>query len=159
MKVSLIAALSENRVIGINNKLPWHISEDLKRFKTLTNGHPVIMGRKTYESIGRPLPNRTNIIITRDTDFAADGCTVVHSLDEAIEKAKTSQGSNEVFVIGGGQIFTQVLGRADRLYLTLVHTTLDGDAYFPEYSDFSKEISREDHKGQEYNYTFLTLEK
>lgn len=159
MKISLIAALSENRVIGVGNKLPWHISEDLKRFKRLTSGHPVIMGRKTFESIGRALPNRTNIIITRDVDFKAEGCIVVHSLEEAIAKASQSEGNDEVYIIGGGQIFSQAIGKADRLYLTIVHTTLDGDAYFPEYSGFTKEIERQDKEDEKYHYTFLTLEK
>lgn len=167
-RISLIAALSENRVIGINNDLPWHIPGDLKRFKDLTTGHPIIMGRKTFESLGRVLPNRTNIVITRDVakfneEAKRTGLVpeeVVTSLDEAIEKAKESfGGSDEIFIIGGGQIFEQALPQADRLYLTIIHKTVLGDAYFPEYDMFTKEIERTDEKGDEFDYTYLTLER
>ncbi len=167
-KISLIAAISENRVIGRDNALPWHIPEDLKRFKELTTGHPVIMGRKTYESIGRLLPNRTNIIITRDTDYNVDGAVIAHSLDEALDRAKNEPSTNnhepvtdenEVFIIGGGQIFDQSITIADKLYLTIVHTTIDGDAYFPDYSEFKNEVYRRDSANEKYFYTFLDLEK
>lgn len=167
-RISLIAALSENRVIGINNALPWHIPGDLKRFKDLTSGHPIVMGRKTFESLGRVLPNRTNIVITHDVAKFNEEAKkaglipqeVVASLDEAIEKAKESfGGEEEVFIIGGGQIFSQAIAQADRLYLTIVHTTILGDAYFPEYDMFTKEIERKDEKGEEFDYTYLTLER
>lgn len=157
-KISLIAALSENRVIGVENKLPWHISQDLKRFKTITSGHPVIMGRKTYESMGRLLSNRTNIIITRDENYSLEGAVMVHSLEEAIEKGKRVD-QNEVFIIGGGQIFEQAISLADKLYLTLVHTTIDGDAYFPDYSQFQREVFRQDGEENGLSFTFLELER
>lgn len=167
-RISLIAALSENRVIGINNELPWHIPGDLKRFKELTTGHPIIMGRKTFESLGRVLPNRTNIVITRDiSKFKQEAektglhpQVIVSSLEEAIEKARESFGSeNEIFIIGGGQIFEQAIAQADRLYLTIVHKTILGDAYFPEYDSFSKEIERKDEKGDDIDYTYLILDR
>lgn len=167
-RISLIAALSENRVIGINNALPWHIPGDLKRFKELTNGHPIIMGRKTFESLSRKLPNRTNIVITRDgeklkREYAGNPNSpdvIVSSLKDAIDIAKEAEGSeNEIFIIGGGQIFEQALPQADRLYLTLVHTTINGDAYFPDYSEFKQVVESEDNKAEELDYTYLTLER
>ncbi len=171
IKISLVAAISENRVIGRDNALPWHIPEDLKRFKEITQGHPVIMGRKTYESIGRLLPNRTNIIITRDTSYKVDGAVVVHSLDEAIKVASSKyqvssmqenelrNGNNEVYIIGGGQIFDQAIKIADKLYLTVVHTNIEGDVYFPDYSEFKKEVYRRESSNEIYTYTFIDLER
>lgn len=158
LKISLIAAISENRVIGKDNALLWHISEDLKRFKELTKGHPVIMGRKTYESIGRLLPNRKNIIITRDVDYKLEGAVIVNSLEEALRQAQ-SISTDEIFIIGGGQIFEQAIQIADKLYLTIVHTTIEGDTFFPDYSQFSKVISKKDSSNEEFSYTFLDLEK
>lgn len=174
-RISAIAALSENNVIGVDNKLPWHIPADFKRLKELTMGATLVMGRKTHESIGRLLPGRTTIIITRDQNYRVEGAIVVHSIDEAIERAKQSQknkiatitqgdlamtSSNpEIFVFGGGQIFEQAMPYIQRLYLTIVHTTLDGDAYFPDYSDFTKEIERIDGEDNGFSYTFLTLER
>ena len=156
--ISLIAALSENRVIGNKGKIPWHIPEDLKRFKKLTLGHAIIMGRKTYASIGKPLPNRTNIIITRDPHFLAQNCTVVHSLKEAIDEAKrVSPG--EIFIIGGGEIFAQALPFADKLYLTVVTGQFEGDAIFPDYSLFKTIINKQDGLSGEYKYVFLDLKK
>jgi dihydrofolate reductase len=156
MKINLIAALSENRVIGKDNKLLWNIPSDLKRFRQLTSGHPIIMGRKTYESIGRLLPNRTNIIITRDQDYKVEGAVITHSLDEALRQA---QGDDEIFVIGGGQIFEQAISLADKLYLTIVKGNFEGDAFFPDYSAFTKEVLREDGEENGYEFTFLDLEK
>lgn len=158
MKISLIAAISENKVIGRDNDLPWHIPEDLKRFKEITKGHPVIMGRKTYESIGRLLPNRTNIIITRDPEYRVEGALTVSSLDSAIDESKKVD-QEEIFIIGGGQIFEQSMDVANTLYLTIVHTNLEGDVRFPDYSEFTKETFRQDSSNQEYSYTFLNLEK
>ncbi len=159
-KITLIAAMSENRVIGKDNALPWHIPEDLKRFKEITSGHPVIMGRKTYESIGRLLPNRTNIIITRDPNYDIKEAVITHSLDDALEKAKQSPGGDfEIFVIGGGQVFEQAISLADKLYLTIVHATIKGDSYFPDYSEFTKEVYRRESSNEEFSYTFLDLEK
>lgn len=155
--ISIIAAIGSNGELGKNNKLLWHISEDLKRFKDLTSGHPIIMGRNTYQSIGKPLPKRTNIIITRDSNFQAGGCMVVHSLDEAIEKASEAE-RKEIFIIGGGQIYTQAIDIADKLYLTKVEGTFDADTFFPVYSRFKKEVFREEKKDFKYHYTFLDLE-
>ena len=136
--IAIIAALDEKRGIGKDNNLPWHISEDLKRFKQITSGHTVIMGRKTFESIGRVLPNRTNIIITRDQDFdphkfySSENCDVLtaNSLEEAIEKAQEKEGSEEVFIIGGGQVYAEGITKADKLYLTLVDGDFNCDTFF-----------------------------
>lgn len=158
-RISLIAALSENRVIGKEGRIPWHLKDDFRRFKERTTGHPIIMGRKTYESIGRPLPGRTNIVITRDTSRETPGCVVVGSLSEALAKAREIE-SEEVFVIGGGQIYTEALAEADRLYLTLVHAIMDGDAFFPEYSHiFGKVAESEESEEGAYRLTYLTLER
>ena len=129
-RISLLAALARNRVIGADNRLPWHLPEDLRRFKALTLGHPVIMGRKTYASIGRPLPGRTNIVVTRDPGYAAPGCIVVHTLDEAIAAGADAA---EIFVIGGAEIYALALARADRLHLTEIDAEFPGDARFPEF--------------------------
>ena len=158
-KISLIAAISDNNVIGRDNKLPWHISTDLQRFKKLTLNHPIIMGRKTFGSIGKPLPKRTNIIITRDKDYKVEGAIVVHSIKEAIETAQKSEhGKEEIFIIGGGQIFKEAIAFADKLYLTIVHVTIDGDAYFPDYSAFKKVTFQENGEGDGYYYSFVDLE-
>ena len=154
--VSIIAALSENNAIGKENKLLWHIPADLKRFKTITSGHPVIMGRKTYESIGRLLPNRLNIIVTRDPSFTVMGGVVTSSLVTAIERA-SKEDTDEVFIIGGGQIYSQGIKRADKLYLTLIHTNIEGDAFFPDYSDFTKKVFELSGESEGYRYTFLEL--
>ncbi|MCO5144035.1 MAG: dihydrofolate reductase [Oligoflexia bacterium] len=135
MNVSLVVAMSENRVIGIENRLPWNIPEDLKRFKQITSGHPIIMGRKTYESIGRLLPNRTNIIISRNKDYRVQNAIICHSLSEAIEWAQKSPGSDEIFVIGGGEIFKQAIPLSNKIYLTKVLWAFEGDAYFPEFDE------------------------
>jgi dihydrofolate reductase len=129
MILSIIVAVAENQVIGHNNQLLWHISEDLKRFKSLTLGHHIIMGRKTFESIGRPLPGRTNIVITRRADFGVEGCLTAHSLQEAIALAESD---SEAFVIGGGEIYSQAIPLAQRIYLTRVHAGYAGDTIFPE---------------------------
>lgn len=131
--MSLIVAMTENRVIGVENRLPWNIPEDLKRFKKITSGHPIIMGRKTYESIGRPLPGRTNIVITRQKDYRAEGVIACSSLREALDWANRAPGSDEIFVIGGGEIFKQALPLTDRIYLTIVEWPFEGDAYFPDF--------------------------
>ena len=166
MKLALIAAYAQNRVVGIDNKLPWHLPEDLKYFKRCTSGKAIIMGRKTYESIGRPLPNRTNIVITRNPDFEADGVKVVTSLNDAIELAAAVNevnGVDEIMVIGGAAIYELTLPMADRLYLTHVHAQVEGDAYFPEV-DFSnwREVERADYASSEtnpYDYSFVVYDK
>ena len=129
MKVSIIVAMSENRVIGRAGQMPWHISEDLKRFKRLTMGHHIVMGRKTFESIGRPLPGRRSIVITRNPEYASEGVLIANDLDHALKLAK---GDKEVFVIGGAKIYELGVERAQRLYLTLVHTEVVGDVFFPQ---------------------------
>ena len=160
MILSLIAALGKNRVIGDHNTLPWHLPADLKRFKELTAGHTVIMGRKTYESIGRPLPKRRNIIITRQADLKIPGCEIADSLENAI---KLVADEKEVFIIGGAQIFEQSLGKADRMYLTFVDHDFPGDAYFPEYDTSQWRVIEEEKfpadASNPFPYSFITLEK
>ena len=158
--ISIIVAVAKNGVIGDKNSLLWHLREDMIHFRTTTSGHPVVMGRKTYDSIGRPLPKRTNVVITRDTNLAIEGCTVVHSLDEAVAMFDKSE---EVFIIGGAQIYKQALPIADRIYLTVIDKEYEGDTSFPEI-DYSawNEISREEHSGGEefeHPFAFITLER
>lgn len=158
-KISLIAAVAENLAIGKNNQLLWHLPEDLKRFKEITKNHPIIMGQKTFESIGRPLPSRTNIVITNDPNFKAEGSVVVHSLTEAVEAGKNT-GTNEIFVIGGGSIYKQFLPQADKLYITKVHQVFEGDVFFPAFEDLFKKVTfsqNGEHEG--LKYTFLELER
>lgn len=155
--LSIIAAISKNRVIGLNNSLIWKLPADLKHFKKITDGQSVIMGRKTYESIGKPLPNRRNIIITRNIDYLVDGCEVVLSLDEALLLT-----NNNAFIIGGGDIYSQSIKICDKIYLTIVHENFDGDTYFPEIGSEWVKIKREDHPSDEknkYNYSFIEYEK
>ena len=129
MILSCIVALSDNAVIGRDGKLPWHLPADLQRFRRITMGHPILMGRKTWESIGRPLPGRTNVVLTRSDDFEAPGTRIFHSLDDALEDLA---GEEEVFVIGGEGVFRESLPRAERLYITRVHEVIEGDVVFPE---------------------------
>jgi dihydrofolate reductase len=158
-RISIIAAIgAQNNALGRNNNLIWKIPGDLNRFKQLTTGHPIIMGRKTFESIGRPLPNRTNIVITRNNDFKAEGVLITHSFDEALAEAKLIE-DEEIFIIGGGEIYKQALPFTHRLYLTLVHDEQDGDVYFPAYFEFQTAISREEHLDETPPFTYLVLEK
>lgn len=166
MKKSLIVALSQNHVIGRNNKLPWYLPNDLKYFKEVTMGKPIVMGRKTFESIGKPLPGRVNIVVTRNTDWSAEGVKVVHSLEEAFQLAESIaeiDGQNELMIIGGDQIYKASLDLVDRMYLTEVHRHVEGDAYFPEFdrSQWS-ELGREDYKAEEpnpYDYSFVVYDR
>jgi dihydrofolate reductase len=166
MKVALIAAFAQNRVVGINNTLPWHLPEDLKYFKRTTSGKAIIMGRKTYESIGRPLPNRTNIVVSRNPDFTAEGIVTVTTLEAAIKHAESVNlinGIDEVMIIGGAAIYEASLPMADRLYLTHVHAEVKGDAYFPEvdFSDWN-EVGREDFSkdnSNPFDYSFSVYDK
>ena len=157
--ISLIVAVAENGVIGDKNALLWHISEDLRHFKAVTTGHPVVMGRKTWESLGRPLPNRTNVVVTRQK-AAIPGCTVVHSLEEAVALFPKDE---EVFVIGGAQIYGEALPAADRFYLTRVHRAYEGDTLFPEWNaDEWQLVESESFPcGERYDYpfTFETYER
>jgi dihydrofolate reductase len=151
--VSLVAALARNRVVGAGNRLPWHLPEDLKRFKRLTMGAPVIMGRKTHVSIGRPLPGRRNIVVTRQPDATWPGCEVVHSLDDAIASAGDAP---EVFVIGGAELYAAAFPRADRLHLTLIDADYDGDTFFPAFDPADwRETARESGAG----FAFVTYER
>jgi dihydrofolate reductase len=163
--ISLIAALSEStRVIGKEGKLPWRLKDDMRRFVEITSGHPVFMGRKTWESIPkkfRPLADRTNIVLTRQQDYVAEGAIAVHSLDELSRAVENVPGNHEVFCIGGGELYAEMLPWAKRLYLTLVSDTIDGDAYFPSYDGFKTVVYRSKDPIVEGNlsYTYLTLER
>lgn len=156
--ISIIAAIGSNRELGKDNKLLWYIPEDFARFKKITLGHPVIMGRTTYESVGKPLPGRLNIIVTRNKDYQIYEGIVVNSLEEAIEIAK-EKDKEEIFIIGGGQIYEQGMKYADKLYLTEVKGNFDADTFFPDYSRFKKVISKREGRNENYQYAFLELEK
>ncbi|AAZ97992.1 dihydrofolate reductase [Thiobacillus denitrificans ATCC 25259] len=159
-RVSVIAALAKNRVIGIENRLPWRLPEDLAHFKALTLDHPVLMGRKTFESLGRPLPRRTNVVITRNADYRPDGCLVAASMPAAIALC---QGADEIFFIGGAELYAQAIPLADRLYLTEVDAEPEGDAWFPEFDRAAfREISRASHvgeKGDVLRFDFVVYER
>ena len=160
-KISLIAAVAENRAIGKNNQMLWYVPEDLEYFRKTTKGYPVIMGRKTFESIEQALAGRTNIIITRDKNYQAKDCLVVNSLEKALKQANKSPGGDkEIFIGGGGQIYQQTLSKADRLYLTIVKGNFEADTFFPDYSEFKKVISKsKPQKSGKYTYIFSVLEK
>ena len=162
--ISLIAALgARTRAIGKDGKLLWHIPEDLRRFKALTEGHPVVMGRKTWESLPgkfRPLPARTNIVVTRQADYMAPGATVVDSLESALAAAASAPGADEIFVIGGGELYAAALPLASRLYLTLVDSDVPGDAFFPDYEpEFKTVIEHEAHPEHSPPFEWRTLER
>lgn len=160
MLISIIVAMDENRVIGYKNKLPWNIPSELKYFRETTKGKPVIMGRKTFESIGRPMPERLNIIVTRDKNYKADNCIVVNNREDAI---KAAESSNEIMVIGGAEIYKLFLPTANRLYITKVHGTFQGDTYFPEFNESEwikvKEKFVEKDNENKYSYTIMVLER
>lgn len=161
--ISAIVAMAMNRTIGKQNDLPWYLPADLKRFKELTTDHTVVMGRKTFDSIiariGKPLPNRQSIVLTRDAEFKAEGVEVRHSVEELVEKLPSDQ---EIFVIGGEQIYEALMSYTDRIYVTEVDVEIDGDAFFPEIGAEWKEVSREAHSKDEKNehdYSYVTYEK
>lgn len=166
-RISIVVALgrdgTNNRAIGKDNQLLWHIPEDLKRFKELTWGHPVIMGRKTWESIPaqhRPFPGRTNIILTRDTAYEAPGAIVVHSLDAALEEAQRSPGAEEIHIGGGTELYKEIFPQVNRLYLTLIDDEKESDTSFPEYEqEFTTILSEEDHEWNGIRYRWVTLER
>jgi dihydrofolate reductase len=163
--------MAKNQTIGIDNTLPWHLPNDLKYFKQVTMAKPIIMGRKTYESIGRPLPGRTNIVITRQADYQAEGIVVVNSLQQALDKAEDISfvaGHEEVMVIGGAEIYQQALLQADRLYITHVHAEIDGDAFFPQvdwndWQEIKSESHQADPEGSEkrnpFDYSFVVYDR
>lgn len=156
----MIAATAENRALGKDNQLVWHLPNDFKRFKTLTTAHHIIMGRKTFESFPKPLPNRTHIIITRQKDYKAENCIVVNSIEKAIEKCPKNE---DAFIIGGGEIYQLAMPYADKIELTVVHHTFEADAFFPEinlenWELISSDFQNKDEKHQ-YNYSFNTYIK
>ena len=159
MIVNQVVAISENHVIGKDNKLLWYLPTDLKHFKDITTGHTIIMGRKTYDSVGKPLPRRRNIIITRQ-QITIDGCEVVNSIEAAL---KLAAGEEEVFIVGGAEIYKQSMHLTDRIYLTIVHKDFEGDSFFPQINpDEWKEAYREDHQPDEKNslpFSFITYER
>ena len=162
MRVSLITAMAANRVIGRRNSLPWRLPADMRRFKALTMGHTLIMGRKTYDSVGYPLPGRRTVVITRQPGWKADGVSVVHSLDEALQAAARI-GGGEVLVAGGGEIFRDALPRADRIYLTRIEQDFPGDTFFPELDAAAWRIVEQEHHDASdenpYAFTFETLDR
>lgn len=159
MTVSAIVAISENHAIGKNNQLLWHLPADLRHFKDITSGHSIIMGRKTFDSVGKPLPNRRNIVVTRQ-HITIPGCEVVHSVNNALELCK---GEDEVFIGGGAEIYKMAMPVTDRIYLTIVHEHFEADTFFPEIDIHEwKEASRERHEADQKNpipYSFITLER
>ena len=158
--ITIIAAVAENNALGKDNTLVWHLPDDFKRFKQLTTGHYIIMGRKTFESFPKPLPNRTHIIITRQKNYTPEGCIVVHSIKDAISKCPKDE---EVFIIGGGEIYQQSLPFTDKIELTRVHSNVEADTYFPEVNlkDWELVFEEAHHKDDKHNfdYTFQTFHK
>lgn len=157
MLISAIVAVSENNVIGRDGHLPWHLSADLKRFKAITTGHSIILGRKNYDDIGRPLPNRTNYVLTRNADFSAPGCVVCNDLESAIQAAENA-GETECFVIGGAAIYDLAMPLTKKLYLTKVHADVDGDVFFPQWGSGWHKISEEAFPADEKNDFPTTFE-
>ncbi|QNM85609.1 dihydrofolate reductase [Polaribacter pectinis] len=159
--ITIIAAIAKNNALGKDNDLIWHLPADLKRFKKITSGHSILMGRNTFESIGKPLPNRTSIIITRNKNYFKDGCLIAHSIEEALELASDEK---EIFIIGGAQIYKEAMQKnlVDQLDITIVHEEFDADAFFPIIDSTWKEISREDFKADEKNkfdFSFVSYQK
>jgi dihydrofolate reductase len=158
-RIAIVVAVAKNNVIGRQNALPWRLPDDLRRFKALTLGKPVVMGRKTFDSIGKPLPGRQNIVLSRQPQFAIDGCTVCASLDDALAVATSAE---EICVIGGEAIFRAALPRTERLYLTQVHANVEGDVFFPELSGEWRETHREEHAADDrhaYAFSFVDFER
>lgn len=161
MKISAIAVVAKNRALGKDGGLLFHVPGDLPRFKRITSGHPIIMGRRTFESKEihkRPLPGRMNIVVTRDPNYTAEGVVICRGLDEALERAREKDGT-EIFIIGGGQIYREAWSFIDKLYLTVVDVDTEGDVFFPDYSDFGRVILKEDHEARDMKYSFIELEK
>jgi dihydrofolate reductase len=159
--ISLVVAMARNRTIGAGGRMPWHIPEDLKAFRRITTGHPIVMGRKTYQSIGKPLPGRTNFVVSRDPGFTVDGGRVVASLDDALAQAAAADipGHEEVCVIGGGEIYRQALPLADRIYLTLIDADIDGDAHFPEFDWADYRVVSREERWEPRRFEFIVLSR
>lgn len=161
MKISIIVAMASNRVIGLNNKMPWHLPADLKRFRKITMGSPILMGRKTFESIGRPLPGRTNIIISRNPAYKQDGCLVINDLETAIKTG--CQMAGEIFIIGGSDLYQALLPVADTLYITKIDKNFEGNTFFPEINPADwLEMEREDIRNDTeagFDYSFIRLRR
>lgn len=162
--ISMIAAIGRNRELGKDNELLWRIPDDLKRVRQLTTGHPLVMGRKTFDSIiaavGKPLPGRTSVVVTRDPDWKREGAVAAHSIEEGIEVAKQAPGGEEVFIFGGAQIYTEALPFAGKLYLTLIDDAKDADSFFPPYEgEFTKIVAEETHEHEGLKYRFVDLER
>ncbi len=159
LEISIVVAMDRQRTIGVDGGLPWHLPEDLKYFKRITMGKPIIMGRKTHDSIGRPLPGRENIVVTANPAYRAEGCTAVHSVEQALEHCA---GQDEVMIVGGSSLYAEALAKATRLYLTEVDALIEGDVHFPEYDgSLWKEISREKYPADEknpYPYAFVVYQ-
>jgi dihydrofolate reductase len=154
VELAIIVAKAKNGVIGVNNTLPWHLPEDLKHFKNTTTGHPIIMGRNTWISLGRALPNRRNIVVSRNPEFKAEGAEVFHTLENAIDACS---GNEKAFIIGGAQIYEEALAYVDKLIITEVDIKVEGDAFFPEVDDmFWEEVEREEHHNGNLAYAFVT---
>ncbi len=163
MNISLIVAAAKNGAIGFQNKLLWHLPDDFKRFKKITSGHPIIMGRKTYESLGKPLPNRLNIVISRNPDFSASGVEITDSLDSALAIARDAAGYEEIFVIGGGEIYRQAFAKANRIYLTEVHAEPEGDTFFsisdPENWRIFSQVTHPADERHRYSFDYIDFER
>ena len=157
-KISLICAIAENRAIGKNNQLLWHIPEDFKFFKAKTMGHVIVMGQKTFESIGKPLPNRITIVLSNDPACNIEGVIMARTFEEVFQKAREIE-KEEVFICGGGSVYAQTIGMANKLYLTVVEGDFDGDVFFPPYEEFAKIVSKRKSDDENFKYTFLELEK
>ena len=159
--IAIVVAAAENNVIGKDNGLIWHLPADLRHFKQITMGHPILMGRKTYESIGKPLPGRTSVLVTTQADYKAEGCIVAHNVQEALEQA--NRLDQDVYIIGGANLYEQTLPLTDTVYLTRVHHAFDGDAYFPELKEAEWEVTAQEHhepdEKHKYSYSFLTLKR
>ena len=159
MRISTIAAVGENRELGKNNELIWPIRADLKRVKELTMGHPIIMGQKTYESIGKPLPGRTNIVLTQDEAYAPEGCVMAYSIEDALQKAREVE-DEEAFIFGGAFVYSQTIDMTERLYLTYIHDTdPEADTFFPPYDAFTNVIEKEEREQDGLKYDWLVLER
>lgn len=157
-KISIICAIAENRAIGKDNQLLWHIPEDFKHFKEKTIGHAIVMGQKTFESIGKPLPNRTTIVLSNDLSCNIEGVIMARTFEEVFAKAREIE-KEEIFICGGGSIYAQTIDLADKLYLTVVKGDFEADTFFPEYSEFKKIVSERKSSDENFEYTFLELEK